>query len=194
MVKQAEEIGFEHRGIGEVLAQNRLAVPLNQREYKWQEEHIEDLFTDFTNAIALNKSSYFLGTIVLTKGESEIPEVSDGQQRLATTTILLASIRDHFYMAGDKVRAQAIEQEFLKKTDIQTTDIVPQLRLNVDDNEFFTKFVLSSPDSLDRKVMPTKKSHQKIKVASEIAARHIKDILEPYGAKKPSKPVFSLNG
>lgn len=187
MVKQIEEIGFEHRGIGDVLSQNRLAVPLNQREYKWEDEHVNDLFTDFTNAIALNQSSYFLGTIVLTRGEGEIPEVSDGQQRLATTTILIAAIRDYFYNNGDTTRATSIEQEFLKKTDIETTDIIPQLRLNVDDNEFFTKFILSSPDSSDRTVSPTKPSHQRIKRAAEIAARHIRDILEPYGTKEPLK-------
>ena len=182
-----EEIGFEHRGIGDVLAQNRLAVPLNQREYKWKDEHVTDLFTDFANAIAANKGSYFLGTIVLTRGEGEIPEVSDGQQRLATTTILLAAIRDYFFRNGDKVRATSIEQDFLKKTDINTTDIVPQLRMNVDDNEFFKKFILSSPDSPDRKIEPTKESHQRIKTAAEIAARHVRDILEPFGTKESHK-------
>jgi uncharacterized protein with ParB-like and HNH nuclease domain len=187
MAKQDEPIEFEHKGIGEVLAQNRLAVPLNQREYKWEAEHIEDLFTDFANAIAKNQSSYFLGTIVLTRGEGEIPEVSDGQQRLATTTILLATIRDYFYHIGDTIRATSIEQDFLKKTDIETTDMKPQLRLNVDDNEFFSKFILSSPDSPDRQVIPTKESHEKIKTAAEIATRHIRDILEPYSAKESLK-------
>lgn len=187
MAKQNEAIEFEHKGIGEVLAQNRLAVPLNQREYKWEAEHVEDLFTDFANAIAKNQSSYFLGTIVLTRGEGEIPEVSDGQQRLATTTILLAAIRDYFYSIGDKTRAASIEQDFLKKTDIETTDMKPQLQLNVDDNEFFSKFILSSPDSPDKLVIPTKESHEKIKTAAEIAARHIKDILEPYNAKESLK-------
>lgn len=187
MTKYSETIEFEHRGIGEVLTQNRLAVPLNQREYSWEEEHIIDLFTDFANAIAENQSSYFLGTIVLTRGESEIPEVSDGQQRLATTTILLAAIRDYFYYNGDKIRSTQIEQQYLKKTDIETTNIVPQLRLNVDDNEFFSKFILSSPDSPDRNIKPTKQSHNRIKLAAEIAERHIKDILEAYGAKESLK-------
>lgn len=187
MAKQNEAIEFEHKGIGEVLAQNRLAVPLNQREYKWEAEHIEDLFTDFANAIAKNQSSYFLGTIVLTRGEGEIPEVSDGQQRLATTTILLAAIRDYFHSIGDKTRADSIEQDFLKKTDYETTEIKPQLRLNVDDNEFFSKFILSSPDSLDRRILPNKESHERIKTAAEIAATHIKDILEPYSSKEPLK-------
>ena len=180
MAKQSEEIGFEHKGIGEVLAQNRLAVPLNQREYSWEEEHVGDLLSDFTNAIAGNKSTYFLGTIVLTRRDTEVPEVSDGQQRLATTTILLAAIRDYLFRAGDEIRASSIEQTYLKTTDIKTTEIVPKLRLNVDDNEFFTRCILPSPDSSDRKIQPTKASHRRIKAAAEIATKHVQNILEPY--------------
>jgi hypothetical protein len=39
------------------------------------------LFSDFADAIDNHKGTYFLGTIVLTRGEGEVPEVSDGQQR-----------------------------------------------------------------------------------------------------------------
>ena len=37
---------------------------------------------------------YFLGTVVLTHGNAGRLEVADGQQRLATTSILIAAIRD----------------------------------------------------------------------------------------------------
>lgn len=174
-----EKIGFDHKGIGEVLSQNRLAVPPNQREYAWEEEHVADLFTDFANAIANNKATYFLGTIVLTRGEGDLPEVSDGQQRLATTTILLAAVRDYYAYQGDEKRVLSM-QPFLMEIDRETTETVPKLRLNVDDNEFFRKFVLEPPGSPERQVQPTKGSHRKIKCAAEMAAQHIKDILEPY--------------
>ncbi len=176
-----DEIGFEHKGIGAVLAHNRLAVPLNQREYSWEEEHVRELFHDFANAIANNRGTYFLGTIVLTRGEGDVPEVSDGQQRLATTTILLAAIRDYFARNGDSKRAVSIEQDFLRTTDRRTTDTVPRLKLNVDDNEFFTRAIISPPDSKERKnAQPKKTSHQRIKTASELAAKHIQQVLEPY--------------
>lgn len=162
------------------MAHNRLAVPLNQREYSWEEDHVTDLLQDFANAIANNKASYFLGTIVLTKGAGEVPEVSDGQQRLATSTILLAAIRDYFHWNKDAARAQSIENDFLKTTDINTTAIVPKLRLNVDDNEFFSNFILANPDDPVRGVAPMKESHKRIKLASEIAAKHIQKILDPY--------------
>jgi hypothetical protein len=171
-----EEFGFQHKGIGAVLAHNRLAVPLNQREYSWEEEHVQELFSDFANAIAANKARYFLGTIVLTRGGSDIPEVSDGQQRLATTSILLAAIRDYFRAAKDHKRKESIEQEFLKTTDLETTDTVPKLSLNVDDNAFFKRYIVAG----DRKGQPTKESHRKIKKAAELAAAHVQNILEPY--------------
>jgi Protein of unknown function DUF262/Protein of unknown function (DUF1524) len=175
-----DEIGFEHKGIGDALAHNRFIVPLNQREYSWEEEHVTDLFSDFANAIAKNKATYFLGTIVLTKDEQGHPEVSDGQQRLATTTILLAAIRDYFFHNKDRLRALSIEADFLKTTDIETTQIVPRLRLNVDDNEFFTKFILASPDAPERLISATKESHKRIQHASELAMKHVNDIIQPY--------------
>ena len=79
-----ETIRFEQKGIGAVLAHYRLAVPPNQREYSWEEEHVQELLSDFSNAIDNDRSTYFLGTIVLTGGVDDTPEVADGQQRLAT--------------------------------------------------------------------------------------------------------------
>lgn len=179
------EIGFEHKGIGLVLAHNRLRVPLNQREYSWEEEHVEELFSDFSTAIdKSDRPTYFLGTIVLTRGNDDVPEVSDGQQRLATTTILLAAIRDYLKSVKDFPRATAIEQEFLKTTDFETTDTVPKLQLNVDDNEFFKAYVVDG----EHHVLAKRESHKRIKRASQLAAEHMATILEPY-TKESSKTV-----
>ena len=73
MAVSSETIVFEHKGIGAVLNQYRLAVPLNQREYAWEDEHVTDLFQDFGNAVA-KKVSYFLGTIVLSKCGKDLPK------------------------------------------------------------------------------------------------------------------------
>jgi len=170
-----EEIGFEHRGIGEVLAHNRLAVPLNQREYSWEDEHVTDLLTDFANAVSGKHGTYFLGTIVLT-GKGDVPEVSDGQQRLATTSILLAAIRNYFGATKDDKRKAHIEENYLRTTDIETTESVPKLTLNVDDNAFFTKYIVDG----DHSVSPSKPSHERIKRAAELATEHIQQILKPH--------------
>ena len=173
------EIGFEHKGIGAVLANYRLAVPLNQREYSWEDEHVNALLQDFTNAIAnLPTGIHFLGTIVLTSGEGDVPEVSDGQQRLATTSILLAAIRDYFFRVGDHARAAEIEVKFLRETDMDTTVVVPKLTLNVDDNEYFTKSIVSSPGTPDRKIEPNADSHFRIQKAAALAAQHVQQLVQ----------------
>jgi Protein of unknown function DUF262/Protein of unknown function (DUF1524) len=174
------EINFEHKGIGTILSHNRLVVPLNQREYSWENDHVQELFQDFSNALANSKGSYFLGTIVLTKGGGENPEVSDGQQRLATTTILIAAIRDYFFAQKDVKRAGAIADTYLRTIDLKTTNTVPRLRLNVDDQEFFRKLVISDPDSPDRKVVPSRQSHRLIAGAVATAATYVADYLKTY--------------
>jgi hypothetical protein len=181
MPKTADTIGFEHKGIGAVLAHNRLIVPMNQREYSWEEDHVKALFQDYANAIA-NGVSYFLGTIVLTHGkQKDLPEVSDGQQRLATTTILLASMRDYFFERGDTKRAESIEQDYLKTTELETEQTVPKLRLNIDDSEFFIKRILSRPNTPERSTPAPRDSHKRIAKAAKLAREHVESIVQPHG-------------
>ncbi len=172
------QIEFDHIGIGTTLSRNRLVVPVNQREYSWEEKHVLDLFQDFSSAISQDKSSYFLGTIVLTAGD-DAPEVADGQQRLATTTILLAAIRDYLHAKGDDKFVQHIENEFLFKFIPRLREIAPRLRLNLDDNEFFKNRILERPDHPGRKIEPTKVSHKRIERAAKSAGSHVEKILAP---------------
>src|SRR5437016_1550269 len=92
-------IQFDHVGIGRALANHRLSVPVNQREYSWEDEQVKEVFQDLQRSI--DQGAYFLGTIVLTRGKGGALEVADGQQRLATITILLAAIRDYFHKKKD---------------------------------------------------------------------------------------------
>lgn len=167
-------IDFDEVGIGTALRNNRLAVPVNQREYKWTDTEIQYLFHDLAGAIDNGEPAYFLGTIVLSQGEDCL-EVADGQQRLATTTILLAAIRDYFRDKNDHMMVRALE-EFLFTANRKTREIDPHLRLNVDDNEFFKQRILHR----DRGVKPTKHSHERIAKAAELAEEHIADVIKPH--------------
>jgi len=167
-------------------------VPLNQREYSWEEQHVIDLFSDLTAAMAAAPSSYFLGTVVLTKGDDEFPEVSDGQQRLATTTIFLAAIRDYFFNQGDIIRANEIENKYLCTVDLETTQQVPRLKLNVDDNKFFIDRILSKPKTKGRKVKSAKDSHDRLQRAFEIAHQHLASVLDPYKEADRAKAAVRI--
>lgn len=74
-------------------------IPLYQRPYAWTTEQagelIEDLITSLGdgNEPIDDVNPYFLGSIVLIKGDKPDAQVVDGQQRLTTLTILLAALR-----------------------------------------------------------------------------------------------------
>lgn len=188
--KELGEIGFEHIGIGTALNRNRLAVPSNQRDYAWEDKHVLDLFQDFSKAIGQEKKTYFLGTIVLTKGKDGVPEVADGQQRLATTTILIAAIRDYLFSKNEKRLVDSIAGEFLIKIVRRDNDFSSRLTLNLDDNSYFKNRILSEPGSIDRDIEPTRPSHRKIEKAAKLAAKHVENILRP---QPESNKIPTLN-
>ena len=166
-------IEFAHHGIGEALKRGQYTVPPNQRNYAWEEPQISTLFSDFTNALNVGRPAYFLGTLVLTKGEGKLPQIADGQQRLATITILLAAIRDWFFSQGEEEDSTSIETDFLRKFDRDVRGYTPTLTLNSVDNEYFMKRVLSRPNSAERNTEPTKWSHERIDRAAVLAAKHV---------------------
>ena len=121
---------------------------------------------------------------MLTEGSSDQPEVSDGQQRLATSTILLAAIRDYFLDLKDEELAASIESDFLFTYDREARSKVSKLTLNTDDRQFFLDTVLRRPSEVERKnTQPKKDSHQKIATASRLAVNHIQLILKPIKAE-----------
>jgi uncharacterized protein with ParB-like and HNH nuclease domain len=84
------------QGIGQLLHDKRIKVPSYQRNYSWKKAQVVELYEDFQRAIDEGRDYYFLGSIVgcQKSHNSDEIEIVDGQQRLATTTILLAAIRD----------------------------------------------------------------------------------------------------
>jgi hypothetical protein len=135
---------FENKGVGKLLLQGRLDVPPNQRSYAWGETHIRNLLQDLNEAITQGSKGdeYFLGTIVLIGREGEPPSIVDGQQRLATITILLARIRDHLNSINRNSAATYVEETFLSNIDIKSESRVPRVKLNLEDNEFFKSHIL----------------------------------------------------
>lgn len=174
----------EHLGIGKVLDDYKLHVPKNQREYSWQRKHVAALFEDLEEAITDNRANYFLGTIVVVaQPDSETLEVVDGQQRLATTTILLSAFRDFFDEKKDQMMVQSIENDFLSVIDRRSKEQQPKLRLNVDDNDFFRKNIINRPGQRIMIPEAVTNSNKRIKEASDIAKQMVTKIVESHSEK-----------
>ncbi len=171
-----QQIHIDLEGIAHVLADNRLRVPAFQRSYAWEETHVNDLMQDLTQAIQSGSQEYFLGSIVVSTEHAGSLEVIDGQQRLATITIVLTRIRDYFVAQGEHSRADTLESEYLFKRDLRTQEAVSRLTLNEIDNDYFQKTVLSRPGSQDRSMTPSRISHDRLQGAAATVERHIKSL------------------
>ena len=140
---EKQGISFDQAGLGEILKQYTLKVPPNQREYAWTDDEVKQLLNDFAKSI--NEGvDHFLGTLVTIPRASGILEVVDGQQRLATTALLLAAIRDFLTGGAEDVLVESINNEFLTGIDRRARARLPKLTLNLDDNELFGHIITAA--------------------------------------------------
>ena len=91
-------MGFqtEQKNVYDLFNRQSYSVPRNQRRYVWEKRNLEELFVDISLVADGACESHFLGSFVLkVEGrENGLPTytIIDGQQRVITLTILLASI------------------------------------------------------------------------------------------------------
>lgn len=180
------DIDLKSSGIARVLQLHHLRVPPYQRPYAWRDEHVKTLFDDWSDAykIKSKQQHYFLGTIVLNRvSGTEILEVSDGQQRLATTAMFIAAIRDVLHHGtGRNERQTATKYTSAYLTDFEELegDWVPKLQLNTQDNSYFVDAVLVPPDQRPKSVdsQQRRSSAERIAKAYDLAAERVQALMD----------------
>ena len=170
---QTGRFNIEKRGIARLLEDSNLVIPQYQRSYAWEAHNVTEFLDDVVEACKRERPEYFLGSIVIAQNSeaNQAPDVVDGQQRLATATILVAQIRDHFKQLQD-TRNQDIDARFLMNRDLRSKEDVQKLQLNERDNDFFLKAVLRPGG----KITPQRGSHRAIAEAKEICKKRVQDL------------------
>lgn len=162
-------------GIGHLLADRYIMVPPYQRAYSWTGEQIEELLRDLSDAMREKEAEYFLGTVVLTKHQAGQHAVIDGQQRLATISILICAIRNHFYAVGDAERADELHRDYLAKKELRGLSETPHLTLMATDNGFYESHVLPKPSpaakAKGKKSLPA--SNARLETALRLCTEHV---------------------
>ena len=109
-------------------------VPAFQRPYAWTTEQAGELLDDLEFALKQKGDPpppYFLGTIVVIKDENKPQsDIVDGQQRLATLTILLSVLRD---TADDQFAAEI--DEYIRQRGRLIQGIPDRYRLTLRDQD-----------------------------------------------------------
>jgi hypothetical protein len=176
-------IALELGGLAEVLGGRRLTVPAFQRSYAWGKEQVDALWGDLRAALVLDDPEYFLGTIVLTQAADE-RSVIDGQQRLATASLLLAAVRNAFADKGDGERADVLEGQYLAARDLRSAQVLSRLKLNEVDDPHFHQIIFERDYSL-RADAPG--SHKRLSAAMETLESHISGEVERAGRNWPDR-------
>ena len=122
-------------------------VPAFQRDYSWTIENWEDLWQDIESIYHDSQSSHYMGAIVLQNSPDSNQEftIIDGQQRLATLSILAIAILDKLQdliNQGQAVEENRERQDILRRTYLSDKDprslrYSSKLLLNANDNDFY---------------------------------------------------------
>lgn len=111
-----------------------LNIPNYQRPYSWSSDNVLTLIDDlvsFMNTWPDSHHPYFLGSSVLVKKEDPGAEVLDGQQRLATITMIIAVLR---HLLEDQSEKKNLT-EFLYEEGNTFTKTQRRYRLTLRDKE-----------------------------------------------------------
>lgn len=79
---------------------DKIEVDDYQRTYAWGRDEIEEFFTDLKDCAEEEDGTHFFGTLILQSHDNSLATVVDGQQRLTTTFILVAALRDAITKLG----------------------------------------------------------------------------------------------
>lgn len=179
------KISFELVGLGSLLKERMLGVPIYQRSYSWESSQIEDYWSDLRSAFANSDPEYFLGTIVLTtEGTANRVSIIDGQQRIATTAILLAAIREEYKHRSDD-RHEIIQTKYLADRDLGSGEFEPHLTLNSEDDSFFRSLIVGG-GSHDE-IVPSKSSHRLLGDAYTTLLNHVRTTADDAGTAWAAK-------
>lgn len=175
-------------GIGHLLADRYIMVPPYQRAYSWTDEQIEELLRDLSDAMREKDAEYFLGTVVLTKNKTGQHAVIDGQQRLATISILICAIRNHFYAISDAERADELHRDYLAKKELRGLSETPHLTLMASDNGFYESYILPKPSPTAAKSKKSiSASNARLETALRLCTEHVSTL-----AKTTNTPAVVL--
>jgi len=125
-------------------------VPMYQRDYSWSDEHWEDLWKDITDLRSQPDQRHYMGAVVL-EGQSDREFlIIDGQQRIATLSLLALAILAQLKQLADEgnereanlERLRTLRARFIGDKDPTSLTESSKLFLNVTDNAFYQDYLI----------------------------------------------------
>jgi uncharacterized protein with ParB-like and HNH nuclease domain len=151
---------------------NVFIVPPFQRRYAWKQANFERLLEDIKNIMDGTGKRHFMGTLVFKPDSCHRHlTIIDGQQRLATFTIILTVLR--------KLSCEYAPTETKKIEKHLAIEGNPRFRPSLYDRDAF-EYLLSNAEGLQ------KVRHKQVKAGYEFFYDGIRNYIETTKGKKPS--------
>jgi len=143
---------------------NTYEVPSFQRDYSWREENWDDLWQDIELAIKDKNYRHYMGAIVVQPDTARAGNyiVIDGQQRLATLSVLAIAVVKRIRALADAgvdkkrnvERADLLSSDFLGKKDAASLTYSSKLSLNAVDDPIYQDYLMQFEDPPQEKGLP----------------------------------------
>ncbi|MFE7622228.1 DUF262 domain-containing protein [Streptomyces sp. NPDC057509] len=149
--------------LGQLIGANNPAVTVpddSQRQYAWTKKEVDTYWSDIKKFKAArdggkdSASEYFIGPIVtITDKKVSTRSLLDGQQRLTTSTILIAAIRDALWNMGSTEGASTannLHRDYIARKAGRREPMEYFLVLSLFDRDFFRDYIQDWNESTGR--------------------------------------------
>ncbi len=141
-------------------------VPPYQRDYSWAEEEWDDLWNDVVELRSDREKRHYLGALVVEGASDRDFLIIDGQQRLATLSLLSLAVIDRLVAMADSgidsanntERGRELRNRFIGEKDPASLVESSRLHLNETDNAFYRDYLIQLRSPRNPRKLP--KSNQ----------------------------------
>lgn len=125
-------------------------VPAYQRDYSWSEEQWEDLWNDIDERRNRPEEKHYMGALVVEGKSDREYLVIDGQQRMATLSVLALAVigrlqalaNTNIESSDNRERAQGLRSRYIGEKDPASLVESSKLALNETDNSFYQDYLV----------------------------------------------------
>jgi uncharacterized protein with ParB-like and HNH nuclease domain len=126
-------------------------VPPFQRDYSWTEDEWDDLWQDISGLFEQDSEpAHYMGYLVLQSADSKNFDVIDGQQRLATLSVLVLALLKHLQelvatgldAENNTKRIEQLRNSYIGYLDPVTLNAKAKLELNRHNNRFYQNYLV----------------------------------------------------
>lgn len=124
-------------------------VPPYQRDYSWREEHWEDLWQDVCAVHQNDESRHYMGSVVFQAVGEKRLSIIDGQQRLATLSVLVLAVIRRIKdlttpgsLDENSERVEILSRSFVGDKAPTSLLWTSKLKLNENNDNFWQEYII----------------------------------------------------